>query len=808
MRVAHSLARRSMHVLRALLVLAVVISAALALADTERVSVDSAGMQANGGSAVSGISGDGQRVVFASTASNLVPADTNLQSDVFVRDRAAGTTTRMSVDSNGAQATGSSITPAIAGDGGTATFVSSAANLVAGDTNGRLDVFVHDLATGATQRVSVATDGSQTTSDSFAPSVSRDGRRVAFVSLASNLVGGDTNNTFDVFVHDRTTATTVRVSVDSMGMQTNGPSFAPRLSADGLMIVFHSQATNLVADDTNGVSDVFVHDLATGTTERVSVGSMGEQGNFASTAGTLSADGRYAAFTSDASTLVVGDTNAATDVFVHDRSTGMTERVSVGAGGAQGNLASGFLDPPSLSADGSRVAFMSAATNLVADDANNSVDVFVRDRSMGETLLANVATDGTQANGGSVLWASLSSDGRTVSYASLANNLVPGDTNTAQDIFVRFGGCGDGALQGAETCDDGNREDGDCCSSTCTFEAAGSACSDGDLCTQSDACDGAGACASEPVVCMDETAECHAPAACDPGTGACASAPLPDGSACEDGDLCTDGDVCVAGECAAGDFEPESCADAGQCYKASPAPGTSSPRRDLMLADVFGEARYRVKHAEALCTAVEVKVEPSPGRTGVGIVTPSDPKAMLSCHYLRLLSTQPPQPEFVKRLVRVKDRLGTRDLEVEEPTTLCVSAGDRKAPTDGVAYTCYDARKPRQSSRDASLGSTQHRDRDEPGIAVKLKDRFRTWSTSLLEPDTLCTPTRMSADDEVSPDAALVCFDLSYKVTKVSHFFWPRRQRTYSTLGSGAVDLWKPMRVCMPAEITQVTSLP
>jgi cysteine-rich repeat protein len=803
MRVAHSLARRSMLVLRALIVIAVVVSAALALADTERVSVDSAGMQANAGSAVSGISADGRRVAFASTASNLVPADTNLQSDVFVRDRTAGATLRMSVDSSGAQATGSSITPAMAGDGNTVTFVSSAANLVAGDTNGRLDVFVHDLVTGGTERMSVASDGAQATSDSFAPSLSHDGRRVAFVSLASNLVGGDTNNTFDVFVHDRTTATTVRVSVDSAGMQTNGPSFAPRLSADGLMIVFHSQATNLVAGDTNGVSDVFVHDLATGTTSRVSVGSMGEQGNFASTAGTLSADGRFAAFTSDASTLVASDTNGATDVFVHDRSTGMTERVSVDGAGLQGNMASGFLDPPALSADGSRTAFMSAATNLVTGDANNSVDVFVHDRSTGETVLANVATDGTQANAASVLWASLSADGRTVAFASLANNLVPGDTNTAQDIFVQFGGCGDGAVQGAEECDDGGRADGDCCSSTCMFEAAGSACTDGDLCTQLDACDGQGACASDPVVCTDETAECHAPAACDPSTGACASAPLPDGSACEDGDLCTEGDACVAGECARGDFDPEACADAAQCYKASPAPGSPSPRRDLMLADVFGEARYRVKHAEGLCTAVEVKVEPGPGRSGVGIVSPADPKAMLSCHYLRVLSTEPPQPAFVKRLVRLKDRLGTRVLEVEEPSTLCVAAGDRVRPTDGLSYTCYEAREPHHSSMEGS----HHRNREDPGVAVRLKDRFRTWSTSLLEPDMLCAPTRMAEGDEVRVDAALVCFEVSYKILKASHFFWPRRQRTHSTLGSGTLDLWRPKRVCMPAEITEITSL-
>ncbi len=232
-------------------------------------------------------------------------------------------------------------------------------------------------AQDAVTRVSVGPGGAQADGASSGAALSADGRFIAFYSDATTLVADDTNGVSDVFVHDRITATTTRVSVGPGGEQANGGSWRAALSADGRFVAFHSDATNLVTDDTNGVSDVFVHDRVTGTTTRVSAGPEGEQANNASRSSALSADGRFVVFDSDATNLVPGDDNAASDVFVHDRQTGTTTRVSVDSEGAGGNGASGG---GVISADGRFVAFTSYASNLVADDPNGLSDVFVRDR--------------------------------------------------------------------------------------------------------------------------------------------------------------------------------------------------------------------------------------------------------------------------------------------------------------------------------------------------------------------------------------------------------------------------------------------
>jgi Tol biopolymer transport system component len=229
------------------------------------------------------------------------------------------------------------------------------------------------LPPATTTRVSVATSGTQGNGSSYSgPSaISADGRFVAFDSEASNLVGGDTNGWGDVFVHDRATGATTRVSVATGGAQGNGDSGAAwddvaAISADGRFVAFFSEASNLVAGDTNGVHDVFVHDRDTGVTTRVSVGTGGTEGNGRAHAiPAISADGGHVAFTSEATNLVAGDTNDATDIFVHDRDTGSTTRVSVGTDGTEGN---GYSWIPSLSADGTSVAFYSSATNLVAEE--------------------------------------------------------------------------------------------------------------------------------------------------------------------------------------------------------------------------------------------------------------------------------------------------------------------------------------------------------------------------------------------------------------------------------------------------------
>jgi hypothetical protein len=230
---------------------------------------------------------------------------------------------------------------------------------------------------GRTDQVSVASDGTRGNFGSFTPAISADGRYVAFESNASNLVEGDTNRFVDVFVHDRESGATERVSVDSDGNEGNGFSSSPSISAGGRYVAFQSAASNLIEGDTNGASDVFVHDRDTGITERVSVDSDWGEGNAGSFGPAISADGRYVAFQGSASNLVPDDTNAETDVFVHDRETGATERVSLASDGAEGNRSS-FAS--SLSADGRYVAFASLASNLVPGDTNGLQDVFVRDR--------------------------------------------------------------------------------------------------------------------------------------------------------------------------------------------------------------------------------------------------------------------------------------------------------------------------------------------------------------------------------------------------------------------------------------------
>ena len=407
---------------------------------TERVSVASDGTQGNSDSGNYGlsISADGRFVAFESWAGDLVAGDTNEVWDIFVHDRLTGQTTRVSVASDGTQGNGSSLQPSISADGRFVAFYSYATTLVPGDTNGGHDVFVHDRQTGQTTRVSVASDGAQGNSVSYWASISADGRFVAFESWAGDLVAGDTNDVWDVFVHDRQAGQTTRVSVASDGTQGNSNSHLPSISADGRFVAFRSEASNLIEGDTNGDYDVFFHDRETGQITLVSVAPDGTQGNAASYWPSIDADGRFVAFASRATNLVEGDTNGFQDVFVHDGQTGQTTRVSVASDGMQGTYRSGH-DGVSISADGRFVAFQSDATNLVPGDNNATKDVFVHDRETGQTERVSVPSAGTQGNSDSSQ-PSMSGDGRFVAFTSQATNLVAGDTNGSWDVFVRAWG--------------------------------------------------------------------------------------------------------------------------------------------------------------------------------------------------------------------------------------------------------------------------------------------------------------------------------------------------------------------------------
>ncbi|MFN0009809.1 MAG: TolB family protein [Planctomycetota bacterium] len=405
---------------------------------TQRASVSSGGVQGDNasGNYGSSITPDGRYVAFVSAATNLVPGDVGPWDDIFVRDLQTGTTQRVSISTAGVEGNSYSAYPSISDDGRHVAFASFAANLVAGDTNGTWDIFVHDRQSATTERVSVDSSEMQADDDSSErPWISADGLYVAFASSATNLVAIDTNGFPDVFVRDLQGGTTERVSVDSSGAEANGfGSFCAAISSDGRFVVFTSHATNLIAGDTNGWLDYFIRDRLNSTTEIVNISSDGAQGNNSNGPdAAVSADGRYVAFESASTNLVAGDTNGLLDVFVRDRQSGTTERASIDSGGIQANNNS---RNPAISADGRYVAFASDAANLVAGDSNGVQDVFVRDRQSATTQRVNLHSDGTQANSESA-YPSISGDGRYVSFRSSATNLVPGDTNGSDDVFVR-----------------------------------------------------------------------------------------------------------------------------------------------------------------------------------------------------------------------------------------------------------------------------------------------------------------------------------------------------------------------------------
>ncbi len=402
---------------------------------TTRVSVDATGGQGNRESGTQGISvsANADIVAFASNASNLVAGDLNNSWDVFVRNRRSDKTLLVSASLLGAAGNGSSAWPSISADGRLVTFQSSATDLVLAQTYGP-QVFVRDLQSGVTICASVSSTGEAANQPSFYPKISADGRYVAFQSRASNLVAGDTNGVQDVFVHDLETGETERVSVSSAGGEGDKDSGFDSLSIseDGRFVAFPSFATNLVPGDTNRVHDIFVRDRSAGTTTLASVASDGVQGNAGSYFASISANGEAVAFTSMASNLVQGDTNGVYDVFVHDMATGETSRCSVSNSGSQGLLLS---DYPDISGDGRFVSFASPASTLVAGDTNSTFDVFVHDRLIGTTWRVSLTSAGEQSNGSST-GSVISGDGRCVAFTSDATNLVAGDTNGVADVFV------------------------------------------------------------------------------------------------------------------------------------------------------------------------------------------------------------------------------------------------------------------------------------------------------------------------------------------------------------------------------------
>ncbi len=401
---------------------------------TLRVSVASNGTQGNGHSTGQpALARGGGAVAFMSVASNLVVGDTNGTQDVFVHELGSGATTRESVDSSGGQAhaNSNSTVVGISADGRFVVFCSDSPALVVGDSNQEDDVFLRDRQSGTTIRASVGNAGQQGDRRAADPSVSDDGRFVAFYSYATNLVVPDTNGTADIFVRDVVAGTTTIVDVDAQGVQSNQGAFNSVMSGNGRFVAFQC-GDNLLPPGTL-YDQVFVRDLLLGITSLESVSSTGVIGDSLSFPSALSSDGRFLTFGSLATNLVNGDTLGFQDGFLRDRTTGTTQRVTVGYNGAESNDNSNATD---VSDDGRFVLFGGQATNILPFDASGiSQDCWMRDLSSGDNVSIGVDSNGQPVY--SLPWG-CSSDGHISIFSSSAENVVPGDNNGFQDIFVRI----------------------------------------------------------------------------------------------------------------------------------------------------------------------------------------------------------------------------------------------------------------------------------------------------------------------------------------------------------------------------------
>lgn len=412
------------------------------LPSMERVSLGTGGVE--GSSGFEGdVSADGRYIVFIS-GYRFVPEDTNNYMDAFVYDRQTQTTELVSLTSTGTQGNQSVSFPQISADGRYITFVSRATNFVPNDTNNRGDIFLRDRQTNTTERISIASDGTQGNSitDWRAP-ISADGRFVAFSSHSNNLVPGDTNGWFDVFVRDRFLGQTTRVSVASDGTQGNdhsGYAVHPNISTDGRFVTFISEATNLTSIPTTGINKIFVHDRITGETTLESINDAGVPANGPSWTPDISNDGRFVTFQSEASNLAPNDTNQTGDIFLKDRLTQIITLVTRGYDGTPANLGSVY---PRISGDGRFITFTSHANNLVPNDTNECEigsevcgETYVYDHLTGLVQRISWGFDGSETNGYITSASNITPDGRYIVLGSDASNLVISDTNGFVDVFL------------------------------------------------------------------------------------------------------------------------------------------------------------------------------------------------------------------------------------------------------------------------------------------------------------------------------------------------------------------------------------
>ncbi|MDH5259066.1 MAG: hypothetical protein OEX07_13715, partial [Gammaproteobacteria bacterium] len=375
---------------------------------------------------------DGSKIVFVSQSGKLV-GDTNSQSNVYLKNRNTNTLKRISLSKNSTTqaANKASYGPDISADGNKIVFYSLATDIVSSDTNGKTDVFLHDLTTGKSQLVSVTQSGVQGNAESTEAQISDDGNFVAFSSASTTLTGINTNNKRHIYVKNLSTQSLEIVSVNNAGEAGDQDSFSPSISGDGRYITFVSIANNFDSHSASGQYDIYLHDRQNGVTERISFGDTGVVSNSHSSLPSISADGRYISYMSLASNLASNDTDNTMDIFVYDRETGNVEKATTTA------TTSGPSYSPKISSNGRFVAFYSSAFNLVSDDNNGRDDFFVYDRYLKTTELLSISATGAQTSKNVDSVVAISGDGKITAFASADDTLVSGDSNRTSDVFVR-----------------------------------------------------------------------------------------------------------------------------------------------------------------------------------------------------------------------------------------------------------------------------------------------------------------------------------------------------------------------------------
>ncbi|GIK15557.1 MAG: hypothetical protein BroJett003_05210 [Planctomycetota bacterium] len=399
---------------------------------TERVSVSTSGDEADGMSMMPDISADGRFVTFESGAGNLVPDDDNCASDVFVFDRLTRTTERVSISSTGLAGDAGSQRPRISGDGRFIAFQSNASNLVPHDLNGCTDIFVHDRLTGRTTRASEDLLGAEGDNASIQPRLSSCGRYVAFHSAAS-WDERDVNGQWDVYLKDLLTGDLELISLSNDGAVGNDWSEHCYVSSGGRWVVYHSKATNLVPDDRNDKDDIFIFDRAERRTRRLSVNAAGEESDGNSAFPAICGDGRWVVFESDGTNLVPDDTNRQRDVFLCDTLAGALRLISR----ADQRPSDGASIRAHISDDGRFVVYVSQAMNLDPRFAPSAgAKIYFYDVAAKTTALAGLTTVGTPAEG-ACTFPMISADGAAIAFVGFASDLVPDDRNNLADVFVR-----------------------------------------------------------------------------------------------------------------------------------------------------------------------------------------------------------------------------------------------------------------------------------------------------------------------------------------------------------------------------------